>query len=303
LSAAHFGRLRVELSRLDKVLFPEADISKGDLLAYYDDVASVILPHLRDRPLALERFPDGITSEGFIQQQRSDYFPSWISNCPTPRADDASRVVDHVVCSNRATLTYLANQAAVTLHGWLSRASDLECPDRLVFDLDPPNDAFEAVRTTALTVFAHLRSLGMNPFVMTTGSRGLHVVAPLRPTAGFDEVRQFATRVADRLAHRHPEAMTTAQRKAKRGDRVYLDMSRNAYGQTTVVPYSVRALPDAPVATPLQPDELNDTRLHARRWTLENVRQRLERHGDPWKAMGRRATVLHTARHAFEALD
>jgi len=303
LSAAYFGRLRVELSRLDKLLFPAAGISKGDLLEYYNDVADVMLPHLRERPLSLERFPDGIDRDGFVQQQRSEYFPAWIPNCPTPRADDGNRAVDHVVCNNRATLAYLANQATITLHAWLSRTASLECPDRLVFDLDPPNGEFQAVRTTALTVVAQLRSLGMNPFVMTTGSCGLHVVAPLRPESGFDEVRQFATTVADRLARKHADAMTTEQRKAKRGHRVYLDMSRNAYGQTTVAPYSVRPLEGAPVATPLLLDELKDTGLDARSWTLKNVRRRLARHGDPWKAVGRHATALHTARRTFHELD
>jgi bifunctional non-homologous end joining protein LigD len=297
-----FGPYRVELSNQDKLFFPGEEITKGDLIGYYRDVAQVMLPHLENRPLTLHRFPDGIEGDGFYQQRASDYFPEWLQTLETPRANGDSKPVKHVLCNNRATLVYLANQGVVAFHGWASRSPRLGSPDRLIFDLDPPNEDFDAVRWAAKRIVGLMKDLGMSPFPMTTGSRGLHIVAPLRNDAGFDEVRGLARDMAGLLAQQHSDALTVEQRKNKRHGRIYLDVSRNAYGQTAVMPYSVRALPEAPVATPLSLEELNDGKLGPRRWRIDNIFRRLGQKDDPWKTIRKHAKTYRAVRAALDDL-
>ena len=299
------GAHDIELERTDKVFFPDTGITKGDLIDYYRDIAEIMLPHLRDRPLALERFPDGIEEEGFFQQDRPDYFPDWIDYVKTARRDTREKKdpVEHVICESEACLAYLANQGVITLHGWLARAPAIDKPDKLMFDLDPPGDDFGAVRQAARRVADLMRELGLNPYLMTTGSRGLHVMAPLNREAGFDTVREFATAMAGHLADRYPDDLTTEQRKASRKGRVYLDVMRNAYGQTTVVPYTVRARPAAPVATPLSWDELDRGDLVSQTYTLENIGRRLGQIDDPWSQVPREGRGLEDARDALARLE
>lgn len=299
MSTRHFGPYSVELSNTDKVLFPDSGITKGDLIDYYSKVADVMLPHLKDRPLTLQRFPDGIDAEGFFQQEVSDYFPDWIDTRKTPRADSKGEAVEHMLCNNQATLVYLANQAVITLHSWLSCAPRLKKPDRLIFDLDPAEEDFSAVRNAAQSVVALMQELGMSPHVMTTGSRGLHVMAPLQGDADFDEVRELSMSIASCLAEEHPKELTTEQRKNKRRGRIYLDVMRNAYGQTAVAPYAVRAKPGAPVATPIDLSELGDSRLEPQRWSMGNILQRLGQKGDPWADIQRHATTSAVAGEAL----
>jgi bifunctional non-homologous end joining protein LigD len=304
VSVIHFGPYRVKITNSNKVLFPGAGISKGDLIHYYCEIAAVMLPHLRDRPLTLQRFPDGIAAKGFYQQEMSDYFPGWIHSCRAERVDARdSRTVNHILCNNRASLAYLANQATISLHGWLARAPSLHSPDRLIFDLDPPDHDFAAVRRAARWVVKLMQLLRMTPFVMTTGSRGLHVVAPLRSQAGFDQVRDLARSMADYLVRQHPDTLTVEQRKTRRLGRVYLDVMRNAYGQTGVMPYSVRALADAPVATPLDLAELDDRKLDPRRWHLRNVLRRLGQRPDPWADIRRHACSPEKVRESLRLIE
>jgi bifunctional non-homologous end joining protein LigD len=303
MSGKDSGAGRVELSNTDKVLFPDDGITKGQLIDHYREVAAVMLPHIEDRPLTLHRFPDGIGSDGFYQQRAADYFPDWIKTYEAARAGDDAETIDHVLCNQPDCLVYLANLGTITLHGWLSRAPDLDHPDRLIFDLDPAGGDFDPVRKAARQVAELMQSLGMNPYAMTTGSRGLHLVAPLRADAGFDAVRALATDMAAWLARQHPDALTVEQRKDKRGGRIYLDVMRNAYGQTGVMPYAVRALPGAPVATPLDLEELGDAELAPRRWHLGNIRRRLGQKGDPWSDIRRHATSTAGARAAIAELE
>lgn len=304
MTMARFGPYTVELSNEDKVFFPQAGLTKGDLIAYYRDIAAVMVPHLQNRPLTLQRFPDGIDGEGFFQQDRPDYFPEWIDDVAVERRGDSDKggPIHHVICSNQATLVYLANQGAITLYAWLAREPKIERPDRLVFDLDPPDDNFKAVKAVARKVEALMRELGLNPYLMTTGSRGLHVLAPLDQGCGFDDVREFAGDLASLLAARHPDELTTEQRKDRRRGRLYLDVMRNAYGQTAVAPYTVRARPNAPVAMPLAWDELDRGDLDPQGWTIENVARRLGQKGDPWAGIGRSATSIDGARSRLDAM-
>jgi len=293
-----FGRHVIETSNEDKLLFPGDRITKGDLMDYYAAIAPRILPWLRDRPLVLERFPDGIEAKGFYQKQVAEHFPGWIS---TVRVEKAGRQTqDLVVCDSEATLVYLANLGCVTLHPWLCRTDRLRHPDQLIVDLDPPGEDFGSVRAAARACRELFDELGLPTFVKTTGSKGLHVVVPLDRSADFDAVRELARDAMQMLAARRPEALTTEVRKNKRKGRVYLDVARNAYAQTAVAPYAVRPLPGAPVATPIEWDELG--RVGARSFTISNLFRRLARREDPWKGLRRRACGIAPARRRLERI-
>jgi len=288
-----FGPYTVETSNEDKMLFPDSGLTKGDLIDYYRRIADTMLPHLADRTLSLQRFPDGLGSGGFYQKQAGDYFPDWIERVKVKKEGGQNT---QVVIANAATLVYLANQAMITPHVWLSRSDRLRYPDRLVFDLDPPTDDFAPVRDAAEAMLSLLDDLGLPTFVQTTGSRGVHLVVPLDRSEDFDTVREFAKQAADRVADESSDRFTTAIRKEKRSGKLFIDVNRNAYGQTFVAPYAVRAREGAPVATPLRRDELGRANLHARSYTIENIFHRLGNIEDPWKGIKRRAVSLRKAR-------
>lgn len=264
--------------RPEKVLFPDDGFTKADLVAHYRDVAPLMLPHLRGRPLMLEHLPDGLGGPRFMRKQVPDHYPQWVHRATLPKQDGE---VTHVVCDDTATLLLLADDACLTPHRWLARADRPHHPDRLVFDLDPgPAQSFAAVREAAHRLGELLDALGLPSALMTTGLRGLHVTVPLDRRADHETVLDFAHAVAEHLAERHPDDLTTATRKAARGDRLFLDVGRNGYAQTAVAPYAVRALPGAPVAAPISWAELDEPGLDARRWTLATIAERLAE--DPW---------------------
>lgn len=297
------GSRTFEVANLDDVIFPEEGITQGDLIDIYRRLASTLLPHLEGRPLTMQRFPDGIHKDGFYQREAPNYLPDWITRASvTVKENDDQKL--QIVCDSEATLVYLVDQGLVTPHVWLSRADNLDCPDKLVFDLDPPDDDFAPVRAAAQALRDLLRDLGLVPFVMTTGSRGAHVVVPLDRSADFDATRAFAKDVGKLLAQRQPEELTVAFRKEARGDRLFLDYLRNAYGQNSVAPYAIRAKPGAPIATPLDWDELSDADLHSQTYTVRNIFRRLGQKDDPWKGYLRHAGSLSEARGRLdEAMD
>jgi bifunctional non-homologous end joining protein LigD len=296
-----YGNRQVELSNLDKVLFPTAGLTKGDLIDYYERVADVMVPHMKGRPLSLQRFPDGVDGEGFYQKETPDYFPDWITTASVPlRGEGGSQ--SQVICDDKATLVYLADQACITPHVWLSRHDRLDVPDRMIFDLDPPGDDFAAVRDVARRLRDLLEELGLKSRLMLTGSRGAHVVVSLRRGPDFDEVRSLAQNIAGHLADARPEEITIAQRKKKRGARLFLDTARNAYGQTTVAPYAVRARPEATVAAPLEWDELGASDLSSSRYTIKNIFRRLSQKEDPWSDIGRGGASIGGATDKLERL-
>jgi bifunctional non-homologous end joining protein LigD len=290
----------LEISSLGKVLFPNAGITKGGLIDYYRSIAGVMLPHIKDHPVTMQRFPGGIEEKGFYHKQMPDYFPNWIRSAKI-EVLESGEIQGQVLANDAATLVYLANQDTITLHIWLSRADRLYYPDRMIFDLDPPGD-FEVARSAAFLVKELLEEVGLVPFVMTTGSRGLHVVTPLNRSAQFDDTRDFARDLAQLLADRHPDSLTTEMRKAERGGRLFLDYVRNGYGATGVAPYSVRPRPGAPVATPLTWDELKDPDVRSNRYDLRNIWNRLDKVGDPWRGMMRNARGLAEPRRKLDKL-
>jgi bifunctional non-homologous end joining protein LigD len=292
------GRV-VEISKPDKALFPSG-VTKLDLARHYERVADVMLPHLAERPLNLQRFPDGVSNGGIFQQRMPDHFPDWIATAETPKQGGS---VIHVVAADAATLVYLANQACVTLHAWTSRRDRLERPDRLIVDLDPSGGSADDVRRAALAFGAILREeLELPPYALATGSRGFHVVVPLQRRHDFDEVRGFARDLGRLAVARDPERLTLEQRKAKRGGRILVDVQRNAYAHTAVAPYSVRALPAATVATPLRWEELSDPATRPDRWSIRSLPARLAREPDPWAEIDDDAHALGAARKALDAL-
>ncbi|MFN2197482.1 MAG: non-homologous end-joining DNA ligase [Anaerolineales bacterium] len=295
------GPYSFEAGNLDKVIFPEDGFTQREVLAYYQHIAETMLPHLGDRPVSMQRFPDGIQSGGFYQKEVPDYFPDWIQRVQV-EVKEQERSQAQVVVANQATLAYLADQGCITLHTWLSRADRLDFPDKLIFDLDPPGDDFQTVREAALALRSLLAELDLVPFVMTTGSRGLHVVILLDRQANFEQSRTFAREVSNLLASRQPDAYTTEVRKEKRAGRLFLDYLRNGYAQTSVAPYTLRPKPGAPVATPLDWDELQDHSLTSQSYTLKNIFRRLGQKADPWQDIYRHARDLGKAREALERM-
>lgn len=288
----------IKFSHLDKVLFPEGGITKGELIDYYRSVSERILPHLRDRPLAVERYPNGIDKPSFFQQAAPAHLPSWIEQVTVPKENGE---IAHILCQDEQTLAFLANQAAVTLHTWLSRADRPDRPDQLLFDLDPPNDFGEA-RHAALALRNLLTELGLPCVVKTTGGRGLHVSVPIERRFEAEDLREFARDVSAILESREPDRYTGEVRKAKRGGRLFLDNSRNAYAQLAVAPYTVRATPEARVATPLEWDELeDDDTLEPSRFTLRTIGDRLAE-DDPWHVLPEPVTSLSAARTRVDSL-
>ena len=296
MTSIHAGRRDVEISRPDKELFP--GITKLDLAGYYANVADTMLPLVADRPLNLERYPDGIGGNKIFQQHASKHFPDWVKRVETPKSGGT---VQHVVANDAATLVYLANQGVITLHAWLSRRDRLDRPDRLVVDLDPSVEDHAAMRGAAIAVADLFKELGLRPWAMTSGSRGYHVVLSLARRADYGTMRAFARDFATLTERRHRELFTTEQRKANREGKILLDVARNNFGTTSVAPYSVRARPNAPVATPLELGELSDSATLPGRWTIKTIRERLEKQGNPWRDIAKHAQSLRSARRKLDA--
>ncbi|MBW3577151.1 MAG: non-homologous end-joining DNA ligase [Actinobacteria bacterium] len=284
----------VEVTHPDRVLFPDAGITKGEVVDYYRRVAEVMLPHLRGRPLMLQRFPRGIDASGFYMKDVPDHFPDWVHTAAIPRRERGGTIEQAFLCDQPAALVYLANQGTLTFHVWPTRADRLDTPDLMVFDLDPPDGDVTSLRDAARSLRDVLQELSLVPFLQTSGSKGYHVVVPLDGTTDLDAVRDVARGVAEYVAGHDPDRLTTAQRKSKRGDRIFIDTNRNAYAQTFAAPYAIRARPGAPVATPIDWHELG--RAEPTSYTVGNLFRRLGQKHDPWADLHEHATGLDNAR-------
>ena len=293
------GRRVLKITHPGKVLFPEDGVTKEELVTYYERIASWMLPHVRGRPVAMERYPDGIDKPGFFQKDASPYFPDWIK---TATVKKTGGIVRHVICNDAATLMYLASQGCVTPHVWLSRIDKLTYPDQMVFDLNPSGGTFEIVKSTAASLKAVLDDLGLPAFVKTTGSHGLHVVVPLKRTEPFDAVRDFARELAAVVVSQAPRQRTLELVKSRRRGRVFVDTNRIAYAQTMAPAYAVRARRGAPVSLPLDWSELQEAGLRPDGATIRNVFDRLETTGDPWHDFWRHGVSLRGPRARFEAV-
>ena len=239
----------ITVTHPDKILFPDDGISKGELVDYYQRIAERMLPQVRDRPLHMNRLPEGIGGIVIQQKRVPDSFPQWIQRVTVDLQRGGS--ITHVVINDTATLVYLANYNMITAHVWSSRSQAIAQPDLLIFDLDPADEDFSLVRETALKLQLQLSEMGLVPFVKTTGSRGLHVVIPISVGPSFDQTHLFADYIAQQLSAADPEHLTTEFLKQDRRGRLFLDVNRNAYAQTVVAPYAVRTRAKAPVAMPI----------------------------------------------------
>lgn len=292
---------KLELSNLEKVLYKEADVTKGGIIDYYKQIYPTMKPHLEGRPLTLHRYPDGLNGEDFYQKETPGDVPDFVETVEIEKKEDGAQ--KQLVCDNKATLAYLANLGTIEFHIWLSRSDRLYHPDKMVFDLDPPGDDFMPVREAAFDLRDMIREVDVEPYVMTTGSDGLHVAFPLKREEKFDEVRDVAEMVSSHLASQYPDKYTTEVRKDEREGRLFLDVARNAYGQTSVAPYSLRAREECSVATPLNWDELHDPDLYSRSYTIENIFQRLGQKDDPWKSFYDKPISLAKLKEKTEELE
>lgn len=274
---------KLKIENWQKILFPKERISKGDLINYYLKIADRLLPFCQDRPISMKRCPDGIDKECFYHKEVPEYFPKWIKRAWV-KVKEEKNYQEEIIINNRATLTYLIGQGMITPHIWLSNKTDLNKPDRIIFDLDPPQpNSFKLVKEAALALKEKFDQLNLTSFVMTTGSKGLHIIVPIKPAAGFKKIRRFAKKISRQLTKKYPQKFTIEIPKKKRRGRLFLDYLRNSYGQTTVAPYSIRAIAKAPVAAPLDWDELDDAKLTSGKYNLKNIFKRLSQIEDPWK--------------------
>jgi bifunctional non-homologous end joining protein LigD len=294
-----FGDVTVTCTNVDRVMFPQTGITKRELLAYYHFIADHMLPELVGRPISVERYTKGIDRGGFFQKHYQKHYPAWLASA---ELGTKTRVV-YPIIDNTAGLIYLANQGSIAFHVWTSRRDAPEYPDQIVFDLDPPDGRFDLVRQTAFILRELFDELGLPAFVKTTGSKGLHVVAPTDGRATYTEVAALTNRIARLLCARHPDLVTTEFYKKDRKGRLFLDTLRNALGATLIAVYSVRGRPGAPISMPLHWDELEDPALRPNGFLLRDARARIEQRGDPWANLRARLGSVDDADAALDRLE
>ncbi|OFW58892.1 MAG: hypothetical protein A2133_02390 [Actinobacteria bacterium RBG_16_64_13] len=308
------GAKEVELTHLSRVYYPHPGYTKAEVLDYYLGVAPYLMPHIRNRPLTLERWPEGVEDGSFFQKNASSYFPHWLRTFPVERKDH-EKIVHYPLVDDEADLLYLVNQGTVTFHTWMSRVDDPYHPDLMVLDVDPPETApdspgeatgagtgpeaapsaalgtgggattpFQRAAEVAFLLREQLLSAGWDPVVKTSGKRGLHLAFRLDGHLDYDEARAQLVELFEQLAARHPDLLTTAIRKVKRGGRVYLDALRMSPGATIVPPYVARPTPEATVSMPVSWKEL-ETLADGRGFTIKTALARLKKTGDLWAGL------------------
>jgi bifunctional non-homologous end joining protein LigD len=280
----------------DKVLFPDDGITKGELASYYEAIAPVMLPHIRNRPITMERYPAGIGTKGFMQKDVSKGFPEWLKRVEVPKKDGT---VKHPLVTDVRSLLWLANQNCITPHVWVSRAPKVYQPDICVFDLDPAADEPERLRVAALMVKDVLTELGLPSWVKTSGSKGFHIAVPVDSKAGFGDVNRFAYGVARLLIKRDPENLTLEFSKADRAGRILVDTGRNGYSATFAAAYAVRAKAGAPVSAPCTWEEVEAGNVRPATFKLRTMAERIEKVGDIWQNIHRHR---HSLRQPMERL-
>lgn len=291
-----FGDITVKTSSLDRVVFPDIGVTKGDVIAYYHDVGELILRELRGRALTVERFNKGLPGGGYYQKHAPKYFPSWIERTVVK----GKKPVTHAVCNRPEDLVYIANQNALTFHVPTARAARPDHPDRVVFDLDPPPGQLGLVRWAARAVRELLDELELAALLKTTGSKGVHVVVPLDGSADYDDVARFCGRCATLLCERFPDRLTREFYKEDRDGRLLVDVGRNHWGATAVAAYSIRGRPGAPVSVPIRWEELDQIRPDG--VGLREVRDRVQSVGDLWASLAEEARGLDGASERLDAL-
>ena len=276
----------------EKVMFPDDGITKGDLAAYYQAVAPVMLPHLRGRPVTMERYPAGLGTKGFWQKDVSKGFPEWLERVKVPKKDG---VVHHPIINDERALLWVTNQNTITEHVWVSRVPDLNHPDVCVFDLDPSRDDVGEVRSAALGLRNLLDELGLPSWVKTSGSKGFHIVVPLDGKSDTSEVARFADTVGRVFVSLAPDHLTQEFNKVDRHGRIYVDTGRNGYGATFAAAYTVRAKNGAPVSAPCTWEEIEKGKVAPASFNLRNTPARIKKAGDLWADMLKKRRSLKKA--------
>ncbi len=272
---------KLKLTNLEKELFP--NITKLDLINYFDEMAEYILPYLKDRPLSMHRFPNGIDGESFFQKNIGEMKQPWMKTKKI-KNDEDGEIVEYLVCDDKATLIYLANLACLELHPWLSKIDDLSHPDFLVLDLDPEDVPFTKVVKVALAAKKVLDKLDITAFVKTSGARGMHIFINVGAKYTYHQVKDFAEILAHLINKEIPEITSLERLPEKRQHKVYIDWLQNAEAQTVVAPYSPRPKPNASVSTPLEWNELN-SKLDPKDFTIHNIKSRVQKKGDLFKKL------------------
>lgn len=280
--------MKIEYSHLDRMIYPKDGLIKKDIIDYYKKIAPVMLPHMHDHLFVMQRFPSGIDHDGFYQKQVPDYFPDWFSKKKVRLKTGGSCYFG--IIQTKEDLLYVANQLVLTPHLWLSTSQKPNYPDKIIFDLDPGNNDINLLREIAVYIRDVLEDKKLEPFLMTTGSRGFHVVAPIKQTNTFAVVRNFVKKIAQDVVAQYPKDCTISLSKAARGNKLFIDYLRNGYGQTAVAPYALRPLPGAPVATPVEWREL--AKITSQSFTIRTVFDRIKKKGDAWQHFKKYAREL-----------
>jgi bifunctional non-homologous end joining protein LigD len=269
----------VRITHPEKVLFPDDGITKGEIAAYYEAIAPIMIPHMRGRPVTMERYPAGIGKKGFWQKSVVKGFPGWLPRVDVPKKDGT---VHHPLVDDAQSLLWTANQNTITHHVWTSRVPDLYRPDVLVFDLDPSTEDVDVLRQVALALRYFLGELGLESLIKTTGSKGFHIVVPIDGTTKKGDAARFADAVGTFLVKRDPEHLTQEFHKVDRGGRVLMDTGRNHYSATFAAAYTVRARPGAPVSAPCRWEEIERRAVAPDTFTIRNMAARIKKAGDLW---------------------
>ena len=264
-----------KITNPEKILFPESKIKKSEIVEYYSKISEKMLPHIKDRYLALQRFPNGINKQSFFQKNTPIYYP------PSFKIKKQKNT-NYSICENKECLIYLGNQASIEIHSWSSRSDKPDYPDKMIFDLDPSDKKdLEYITKAAFAIKKILENFNLVPFVMLTGSRGLHIIVPINPKNTFNEVRSFALKIAQTIVDLNPDKYTLEQRKDKRKGKIYIDINRNSPSQLAIAPYSVRPKENAPIASPISWSELKESKnFDPQKYNINNI---FKRKGNPWK--------------------
>lgn len=274
----------------EKILFPDAGITKGELASYYETIAPVMLPHLRRRPITMERFHRGISLPGFFQKDVSKGFPEWLERVEVPKHGGT---VHHPIANDKRSLLWLANQNSITIHVWPSRTPNLYYPDICIFDLDPSTEEdLETLVRCSLNLRDFLDELGLPSWIKTSGSKGFHIAVPLDGKSDFGTVARFTHVVGKLMVKRDPDHLTQEFHKVDRGGRILVDTGRNGYSATYAATYTVRAKPGAPVSAPCTWEELETRDVGPKTFTLRTMAQRISEVGDLWADLHKKKLSL-----------
>ena len=273
----------IKITNPNKILFPQSKITKKELINYYTKIAPFMLRLIKNHPITMHRFPNGINKKGFYQKDISDFFPIFIERIQIKQIH-TKKITTYPLCNNLPSIEYLANQAVITFHMWQSSIKNIKKPNRMIFDFDPSKENdFKRIKFFAKKLKTLLENIGLIPLLMTSGSKGLHIVVPLKPEKTFKEIKSFATKIAKQLVEKYPEDLTLELRKEKRGTKIFIDTLRNQWAQLSVCPYSVRAIKEAPIATPIDWKELNKANMNPQYFNIKNIFKRLSKKDCPWK--------------------